>query len=47
MATLSLKQIYEIAKIKQGDESSKHIGLEALAKTVVGSCRSAGVAVIP
>lgn len=46
VATLSLKQVYEIARIKQQDESSRHLGLEAVAKTVVGSCRSAGVEVV-
>lgn len=45
--TLSMKHVYEIAKIKQGDEHMRHLSLEALARSVVGSCKSAGVAVVP
>ncbi|GAA5864603.1 hypothetical protein JCM8547_005596 [Rhodosporidiobolus lusitaniae] len=45
--TISLKAVYEIAKIKQRDESLKTVGLESIAKTVVGQCRSAGVQVVP
>lgn len=45
--TLSMKHVYEIAKIKQRDDHLRHIPLESLAKSVVGSCRSAGVAVVP
>ncbi|KAK4054610.1 mitochondrial 54S ribosomal protein YmL19 [Microbotryomycetes sp. JL221] len=44
--TLSLKHVYEIAKIKQRDDHLKHLDLEAIVKTVMGSCRSAGVAVV-
>ncbi|GAA5820418.1 hypothetical protein JCM11251_005617 [Rhodosporidiobolus azoricus] len=45
--TLSVKHVYEIAKIKMRDEHNKVLGLEAVAKTVVGQCRSAGVQVVP
>lgn len=45
--TLSLKHVYEIAKIKQRDESLKGVDLESIARSVVGSCKSAGVAVVP
>jgi large subunit ribosomal protein L11 len=42
-----MKHVYEIARIKGGDDHLRHISLEALARSVVGSCRSAGVAVVP
>ncbi|GAA5938676.1 hypothetical protein JCM1841_000638 [Sporobolomyces salmonicolor] len=45
--TLTMKHVYEIAKIKQRDEHLRAIDLEAIAKSVVGSCKSAGVAVVP
>ncbi|GAA6006782.1 hypothetical protein JCM10207_009094 [Rhodosporidiobolus poonsookiae] len=45
--TLSLKHVYEIARIKQRDEHMKTVPLEGIAKTIVGQCRSAGVEVVP
>lgn len=45
--TLSMKHIYEIAKVKHQDDHLKHLELEAVARSVVGSCKSAGVAVVP
>jgi large subunit ribosomal protein L11 len=45
--TLSLKHIYEIAKIKAGDDHLGHISLESIAKSVQGSCKSMGINVIP
>jgi len=47
VGTLSLKHVYEIAKIKQRDESLKGVELESIAKSVIGSCKSAGVEVVP
>ncbi|QRW19214.1 ribosomal L22e protein family [Rhizoctonia solani] len=40
VGTLTLKHIYEIAKIKATDEHMKHIGLEGIAKSIVGSART-------
>ncbi|GAA5844320.1 hypothetical protein JCM3766R1_002909 [Sporobolomyces carnicolor] len=45
--TLSLKHVYEIARIKQRDESLRGVELESIARSVIGSCKSAGVAVVP
>lgn len=45
--TISLKHVYEIAKIKSSDEHVKHLSLEAIARTIVGSARSLGVQVVP
>lgn len=45
--TISLKHVYEIAKIKATDEHLKHLRLESIASTVIGSARSLGVQVVP
>lgn len=45
--TISLKHVYEIAKIKATDEHMKNIPLESIARMIVGSARSLGVQVIP
>jgi large subunit ribosomal protein L11 len=47
LATISLKHVYEIAKIKSVDEHMKHLPLESIARMVVGSARSLGVQVVP
>ena len=47
VGTVSLKHIYEIAKIKATDEHLKHLPLESIARTVVGSARTLGVQVVP
>jgi large subunit ribosomal protein L11 len=44
---ISVKQIYEIAKVKMGDEDLKVMGLERVARGVVGSARSMGLEVVP
>ena len=46
-ATISLKHVYEIAKIKSTDEHMKIIPLESIARMIVGSARSLGVQVVP
>ena len=47
IGTISLKHVYEIAKIKATDEHMKHLPLESVARMVVGSARSLGIQVIP
>ncbi|CAE6474359.1 unnamed protein product [Rhizoctonia solani] len=47
VGTLTLKHIYEIAKIKATDEHMKHIGLEGIAKSIVGSARTLGIKIVP
>lgn len=47
VGTLNLKQLYEIARIKASDEHMQHIPLEGIARSVLGSCKSMGVAVVP
>ncbi|KAH8922942.1 mitochondrial ribosomal protein L11 [Atractiella rhizophila] len=46
IGTVSLKHIYEIAKIKQRDEHLKNVHLKDLAKSVMGTCRSMGIKVV-
>jgi len=41
-----IKQIYEIAKKKQQDEHLKHIALQSLTRSVMGSCVSMGIEVV-
>ncbi|KAF7355185.1 54S ribosomal protein L19, mitochondrial [Mycena sanguinolenta] len=45
--TISLKHVYEIAKIKATDEHMKHIPLESVARMILGSARSLGIQVVP
>jgi large subunit ribosomal protein L11 len=45
--TISLKHVYEIAKIKAADEQLKHLPLESIARSVVGSAKSLGIQVVP
>ncbi|KAF4619523.1 hypothetical protein D9613_005484 [Agrocybe pediades] len=47
IGSISLKHIYEIAKIKAGDEHMKTLPLESVARMLVGSARSLGVQVVP
>ena len=41
-----VKQIYEIAKMKQQDEHLRHLSLKAIARCIVGSCTSMGLEVV-
>lgn len=42
--SVSVKHIYEIAKIKQ--EDMQEISLQSLCKSIAGSCRSMGIKVV-
>ena len=42
VANLDVRAIYEIAKIKQRDDHLKGAELQAIAKSIVGTCRSMG-----
>jgi large subunit ribosomal protein L11 len=42
--TISLKHIYEIAKVKQKD--NPRLSLEGLCKMLMGTCRSMGLKVV-
>ena len=45
--TISLKHVYEIARIKATDDHLKHLSLESIASTVVGSAKTLGIQVVP
>jgi large subunit ribosomal protein L11 len=47
IGTISLKHVYEIAKIKSTDEHMKIIPLESIARMILGSARSLGIQVVP
>ncbi|KAH6915256.1 mitochondrial 54S ribosomal protein YmL19 [Coprinopsis sp. MPI-PUGE-AT-0042] len=47
LATISLKHVFEIAKIKASDEQMKHLPLESVARMIVGSARTLGIQVVP
>ncbi|KAK3714381.1 hypothetical protein QZH41_020628 [Actinostola sp. cb2023] len=44
--TVTLKQIYEIAKIKKEDKAFRNVPLESVCKTIMGSARSIGIEII-
>eukprot|EP00873_Tetraselmis_striata_P011337 jgi/Tetstr1/431601/TSEL_021131.t1 len=43
---ISLKHVYEIAKVKADDPSNSNIPLESICKSIVASCKSMGVRVV-
>lgn len=43
---ISVKQVYEIAKIKMIDEDLRALGLERVARSVVGSARTMGLQIV-
>lgn len=47
IGTVSLKHVYEIAKIKQSETRLSGITLEGMVKTVVAQAGSMGVVVVP
>lgn len=44
---VSLKHVYEIAKVKCMDDALKALGEERVARSVIGSARSLGIKVVP
>ncbi|KAI4376811.1 hypothetical protein MLD38_014528 [Melastoma candidum] len=44
--TISLKHVYEIAKIKQGDPWCGYMPLESICKSVMGTAKSMGIEVV-
>ena len=46
VGTISLKHIYEIAKIKQTELRLSGLSLEGLCRAVIHQCKSVGVAVV-
>lgn len=46
VGSVHVKQIYEIALMKQKDEGLKHLPLESIARSIAGSCQSIGLSVV-
>lgn len=46
VGTVSLKHVYEIAKIKQSELRLSGLSLEGLCKTVIGQAKSIGIDVV-
>lgn len=44
---VSLKHIYDIAKVKQSELRLSGLSLEGLCKSVIGQARSCGLTVVP
>lgn len=44
--TVTLKHIYEIAKVKSLDPTFRNTPLESVCKTVIGSARSMGIKLV-
>jgi large subunit ribosomal protein L11 len=47
VGTVHLRQIYEIAKVKQQDEHVDYIDLESICKSIIGTAKSMGIRVVP
>eukprot|EP00158_Paraphelidium_tribonemae_P005574 Partr_v1_DN27409_c3_g1_i1_m71690 putative Ribosomal protein len=45
--TVSLKHIYEIAKVKQADPALASLSLKTICSQIKGSCRNMGISVVP
>lgn len=46
VGTVSLKHVYEIARIKSTDKHLAHIPLESLCKSIIGTAGSCGIQVV-
>lgn len=46
VGTISVKHVYEIAKIKQADESMRDIPLESISRTIVATAKTLGIKVV-
>uniref|UniRef100_A0A0D3HEH7 Large ribosomal subunit protein uL11m n=2 Tax=Oryza TaxID=4527 RepID=A0A0D3HEH7_9ORYZ len=46
VSSLSLRHVYEIAKLKQSDPYCKHMSLEALCKSIIGTANSMGIEIV-
>ncbi|KAL3845037.1 hypothetical protein ACJIZ3_002440 [Penstemon smallii] len=44
-STVTLKHVYEIAKIKQGDPYCQYMSLESISKSIIGTANSMGIKV--
>ncbi|RWW59828.1 hypothetical protein BHE74_00033208 [Ensete ventricosum] len=45
-SSITVRHVYEIAKIKQADPSCKHLSVEAICKSIMGTARSMGIQIV-
>lgn len=45
VGNVSVKHVYEIAKIKSQEENLKHLPMESICSTIVATAKSMGIAV--
>lgn len=45
-STLTLKHVYEIAKVKQSDLNCQNMSLEAICNSIIGTAKSMGIKVV-
>lgn len=46
ISSITLKHVYEIAKVKQTDPGSQHISIEAICKSIIGTANSMGIQIV-
>ncbi|XP_066357836.1 large ribosomal subunit protein uL11m-like [Miscanthus floridulus] len=46
VSSLTIRHVYEIAKLKQADPFCKHMSLEALCKCIIGTANSMGIVIV-
>ncbi|KAF0929841.1 hypothetical protein E2562_025968 [Oryza meyeriana var. granulata] len=46
VSSLTLRHVYEIAKLKQSDPYCKHMSLGALCKSIIGTANSMGIEIV-
>ena len=46
VSSLTLRHVYEIAKLKQSDPFCKHMSMEALCKSIIGTANSMGIEIV-
>ncbi|KAI9004562.1 50S ribosomal protein L11 [Phycomyces nitens] len=46
VGTVTLKHVYEIAKLKQQDNNLKHLSLESICSSIIGVAKSVGIQVV-
>lgn len=45
-STITLKHVYEIAKVKKEDPSCNHVPIESICKSIIGTANSMGIKVV-
>ncbi|CAN1256175.1 54S ribosomal protein L19, mitochondrial [Linum perenne] len=45
-STVTLKHVYEIAKIKQSDPYCQYMSLESICKSIIGTANTMGIKVV-